>query len=194
MKFSEFDEFKDALKDFRELSSLAVKGALSAPIVAFIIKVGPPPTKVVSVLTCVTVFVVVVWAFKFWRHLSRTRLANRMKGALVVAIVSLAGTGFLMTCYTRVVPGSTERIVLGFTLRQEVAEMVAVPGYNIDNALLECGHDTRRVFTDVSLALAYVALDGTWLLTFAAFGAFVSAFSLDSRLRKGIQMRSHAIK
>src|SRR5690349_11838285 len=82
-------EFKEVLSDFKQLSSLALKGAVAAPLANAWLKIGPPPAKAIGALTTLVEFVAVVFVFQVWFNGNQRKLQSRMLIALGIFLVGL---------------------------------------------------------------------------------------------------------
>lgn len=180
-------ELQRTLKSFRELTALALKGVLAAPFLALIAKVGPPPTVAVSAITCIAIFIVILWVFHFWYGLSRTRMNLRMKIALSLGAICLCATGVTTELFVRVRPSTGERIVIGYTPLPPVSRLIQ-PAYGLNDALQDHQFQPEFVYTKASLAVAHTILVISWLATFTSFGMFIACFVL-SHIGKVQQVR-----
>jgi hypothetical protein len=176
-------EFKDALSDFRELTALAVKGTIAVPLVALVLKFGPPPSGEVCVLTSGAVFLSMIWTFQFWRNLSEKCLRFRMKSAVLIFCITLSTSGILLATRTLRPGPNRDRIVLGYKLRPDYKRLVSAPPTPME-ALEEAEYDPYRIWTSSSIVVVETALIASWVIAFTAAGMFVSAFAILQRRRR----------
>jgi hypothetical protein len=144
------EEFKEVLSDFRQLASLALKGAVAAPLVDIWLRMGPSPTKSVAVLSSLTEFVAVVWVFQSWRDVKDRKLKGWMKAALSLFCVGITGSLILLWSFT-VLPGQgRERVVEGFALLPSVKPLIST-SYSPKQALRESEYDADKIWTKPSI-------------------------------------------
>src|ERR1700749_1583303 len=171
------DEFKDVLKDFSELGSLAVKGTVALPLIDLWAKLGPPPAASVAVLTSAIEFLTVIWTFHFWHSTAGSVLNKRMKIAAAVFCIALTATGILISEFTVQPAAGQERIVIGSKLRPDVKPLLS-PTYTPLNALRDAQYDAEQVWTRESITLTHTSLIASWLITFISISIFLSTFIL----------------
>ena len=169
------DEFKDVLKDFRELGSLAVKGTVALPLVNLWAKFGPPPAAAVSVLTSALEFLAVIWVFQFWHNAVTERLNTRMKAAAILFCAALAVSGILLAQFTAHPASGRDAVVIGAQLRPDVQPLITRTYTPLD-ALRDAEYDPERVWTQVSITLVHSSLIVLWLVTFISASVFLSVF------------------
>lgn len=175
-------EFKEVLQDFRQLASLALKGSVAAPLVDLWLKVGPVPTKPVAVLSSLGEFLAVVWAFQFWHDIKEQKLKARMKVALAFFAVGIGLSLVLLWTYT-IVPGQgRERVVEGFSIRQDVKPLIN-PSYTPEQALRESQYDAAKVWTKESIVVVQAAITLIWMATFASLAIYLTIFIILQRRR-----------
>src|SRR5208283_5698395 len=97
-------EFKEVLSDFQQLGSLALKGAIAAPLADIWLKLGPPPSKSIGMLAALLEFLAVIWVFQFWFDAEGRSLRLRMNVALGLFVISLASSLVLLERFS-VSPG-----------------------------------------------------------------------------------------
>jgi hypothetical protein len=173
-------EFRDVLKNFRELSALAVKGTIAVPLTTLLAKVGPPPTYAIAALTSAMVFLTVMWVFHFWRDAGLPRLNIRMKAAAAIFCTATLASGFLLESFIKQPNGCQDPVVLGFKLRGDVTPLIG-GGYTAINALQGAECDPARVWTAASITLVHISMISCWVISFMSIGAFVSTFVILNR-------------
>jgi hypothetical protein len=177
-------EFWQVLRDFKRLGSVALKGAVAAPLADLWLKIGPPPVNVIAVLTSLVEFVAVIWVFHFWRACKVSQLDRRMKIALVVfalgTVVSLA----LLDRFS-VSPGEArDRIIVGFKVLPNIAPILDA-AYGPDDALRDNEFDPAKVWTQQSISILRTSITTAWFGTFAALSVYLTAFIMSQRRRLG---------
>jgi hypothetical protein len=174
-------EFKQVLKNFRELGSLAVKGTVAAPLLNVWLKFGPPPTAAVAALTSATQFLAVMWTFHFWHGMARSNLNRRMKLCAALFVVGLVTSGVLLKQFT-IRPGpNRDSIVEGYALRSDVQRLIG-PNYTPLDALREAEYDASQVWTSTSITTIQVLLIMSWATTFVSVAMFISTFVMLQRV------------
>jgi hypothetical protein len=186
-------EFKEVLSDFQQLSSLALKGVVAAPLADILLKLGPPPAKAIGVLTALVEFVAVVGVFQFWSSTKERKLRLRMLMALSIFVVGLVSSLFLLEMFT-VSPGQgRDRVVEGYSLRSDIKPILN-ESYTPEQALRESEYDPEKVWTRGSIALLRALITGTWMATFAGFAVYLTLFIVLQRRRHpvtAVQEQSH---
>ena len=176
-------EFKAVLSDFQQLGSLALKGAIAAPLADIWFKLGPPPAKAMGGLTALIQFVVVVFVFQFWFNSEERKLRFRMLIALSVFVVCLLSSLMLLDGFT-VSPGvGRDRIIEGYSLRPDVKHLVN-ESYTPEQALTESEYDPDKVWTRGSIAVLRALITVTWMATFAGFAVYLTLFIILQRRRR----------
>lgn len=175
-------EFKEVLLDFRQLASLALKGAVAAPLIDLWLRIGPVPTKPVSVLSSLVEFLAVVWVFQFWRNTAERKLHIRMKAALVVFALGIMVSLVLLWLFT-VSPGQgRDRVVEGFAVRQDVKPLIS-DSYSPEQALRESQYDPEKVWTKGSVVMMQTSIIVIWMVTFASVAMYLTIFIVLQRRR-----------
>ena len=179
-------EFKHVLSDFHELGSLALKGAVAAPLVDLWLKIGPSPTKPIAVLSSLTAFLAVVWVFQSWYSLGQRRLKARMKAALGLFCFGL-GTSLVLLWTFTISPGQNrERVIEGFSLLPDVKPLIDTQ-YTPLQALRESEYDPDKVWTKESIVTMRAVITFAWIQTFVSFAVYLTVFVI-------LQRRDHAAK
>jgi hypothetical protein len=186
-------EFKAVLSNFQQLGSLAIKGAIAAPLADIWLDLGPPPAKVVGGLTALIEFVVVVTVFQFWFNCEERKLRFRMLIALGVFVVCLLSSIMLLDKFT-VSPGvGRDRVIEGYSLRPDVEPLIN-ESFTPEQALRESEYDPDKVWTRGSIALLRALITVTWIAAFAGFAAYLTLFVISQRRHHPVavaQERSH---
>jgi hypothetical protein len=179
-------EFKEILKNIRELGSLAITGTVAAPLLNVWLRFGPPPTAAIAVLTSGMQFMAVMWAFHFWRGMPKKDLNRKMKLCVAFFVLGLIVSGFLIEQYT-ISPGpNRDNIVGGYELRSDVQPMIG-PNYTPLDALHESQYDASQVWTRTSITAIHLFLATSWIATFVSIAMFISAFVILHRAPQRIK-------
>jgi hypothetical protein len=180
-------EFKEVLTDFQQLGSLALKGAVAAPLADIWLKLGPPPSKVIGVLTALMEFVAVVGVFQFWSNTKALKLRVRMLIALAIFLVGLVSSLVLAEMFT-VSPGQgRDRVVEGYSLRPD-AKPIVNESYPPEQALRESEYDPDKVWTKESIVVLRTVITATWMATFASFAVYLTVFIILQRRRHPVPL------
>jgi hypothetical protein len=177
------EEFKDVLKNFRELGSFAIKGTVALPLLNLWLKVGPPPTAAISALTSAMEFLAVMWVFHFWHLTPAKRLDTRMRVSAAVFCVALILSGVLIEGFTTRPPPARDRLVLGCVLRADVQPLINAT-YTPSDALRDAEYEPQRVWTPGSIVFIHVVLIASWLIAFVSVSLFLSIFIIQQKRRQ----------
>jgi len=180
-------EFKEVLSDFRQLASLALKGVVAAPLADVWLKLGPPPSKAVGVLTALVEFLAVVWVFQFWFNAEERKLRVRMFIALAIFLVGLVSSLGLFARFA-VSPGQgRDRVIEGYSLRPDVRPIIN-ESYTPEQALRESEYDPDKIWTKESIAILQTLITVTWIGTFACFAIYLTIFIIFQRRRRPVPL------
>jgi len=168
-------EFKEVLRNFREMSSLALKGTIAAPLIQYWTKVGPPPAVAVPILTSVVGFVAVMWTFHFWHAATKKRIDARMRWCIFIFCASLLASGFLFERFTARPGAGRDLVVCGYAFRPSITQAITAD-YDCEKALSDAEYDANRVWTGASIALVHLTLIVCWMTAFVSISMFISAF------------------
>lgn len=168
-------EFKQVLSDFRQMSSLAVKGVVAAPLADVWLRYGPPPAAGIAVLTSVMEFAAIVWVFQAWHTAKEQVLLLRMRWALGCFCICLAASLVLLSNFS-VSPGpGRERVIEGATIRPEVAALLGST-YSAEDALRESEYDAAKVWTNASVTAMRTLVTALWVATFVSLAIYLMVF------------------
>jgi hypothetical protein len=173
-------EFSEVFRDFRQLGSLALKGAVAAPLANCWLKFGPPPVNVISVLTSLVEFISVIWVFHFWREADVHQLGRRMKIALAVFSFGLVTSLALLEQFSVAPSEGHERIVEGFQVRPDVKPVLSSV-YGPDDALRDNEYDPAKIWTKESISILRLSMVVIWISTFASLAIYLTAFIMSQR-------------
>ena len=182
MATSGLSEFKEVLTDFRQLASLALKGAVTAPLIDIWLRIGPAPTRLVAVLSSLVEFLAVVWVFQFWRDARERRLSVRMKVALGFFFVGMVLSLVLLWTFTISAGQGRDRVVEGFTIRPEIKPLINT-SYSAEQALRESEYDAERVWTKRSIVAVQTSMIVIWMTSFAFLAVYLTIFIVLQRRR-----------
>jgi len=169
--------FLSLLADFRQMTSLALKGVLVGPAIAAMARLAPPPEYSVTSATVLVQFASIIWLFQFSPVNNQSKLQRQMKRAAVVFVVCAIVCFFLTEQFTVSIGHSRKRVVIGWKVRPEV-QAITTPAYTAFDALRGYEYDADRVWTTGSIMVMWVALVLTWMLTFAALTMYIGYFIL----------------
>ena len=176
-------EFRSVLSDFKDLSALAFKGIIVAPVSAVWLNSGLPFPALTALVTSIFVLVTQIWVFQIWCTISTPKLKRRMHVGVICLGISLIGFLFLVGLFT-VEPGTgRDRVVEGWVVRSDVKPLLN-SGYTAEDALHDSRYDAKQVWTSSSVAFVTAILQLTWLVAFTSFAALVSSFIVLQRRRE----------
>jgi hypothetical protein len=174
------NEFKEVLADFREIGSLALKGAIAVPLADLWLKLGPPPANAVAVLGSLVEMLAVMWVFQFWYSANDRKLNFRMKTALVLFFVGIVASLILLEEFTIFPSPDRERVIEGVSLRADVKPIID-ESYRPEDALKDNQYDPDKVWTKESIVVVRVSLTLTWMFTLACLAAYLTVFIILGR-------------
>jgi hypothetical protein len=164
---SGLSEFKGVLSDFRQLSSLAVKGVVAVPLADIWLRYGPPPAAGIAILTSAMEFAAIVWVFQAWYQAQERALIFRMS---------------LLSHFSASPGGGRERVIKGTTVRPEVAVLLG-PTYGPEDALRESEYDVEKVWTAPSITIVRTVITLVWVGTFVSLAIYLTVFITLQRRR-----------
>ena len=175
MAVSQLREFGEVLADFRQLSSVMLKGVFIVPMATIWLNVAPPPVSVTSVSTSTLELLAAIWVFQFWYRTSEPLLERRMKIAILSFALGLICFLFLNQSFV-VSPGSGQgRIIEGFNVRPDVAAVLN-SNYRVEDALRDSEYDPQKVWTEQSIAIVKNVLLSLWIFTFICLAVSLTIF------------------
>jgi hypothetical protein len=175
-------EFRSVFADFRDLSALALKGTIVAPISAVWLKTGLPLPSVMALTTSILVLVAQVWTFQAWYKLPVSRLRKRIPITAMAVVISLLAFILLLVLFTVQPVKGEDRVVEGWVVRSNVKPLLT-SDYTAENALRDSQYEAKEVWTTFSIGVTTAALQITWIGAFTAFSAFLSTFIILQRRR-----------
>ncbi len=179
---SGLSEFTGVLSDFRQLSSLAVKGVVAVPLADIWLRYGPPPAAGIAILTSAMEFAAIVWVFQTWYQAQERVLIFRMRLALICFCISL-GASLISLSYLSASPGAgRERVIKGTTVRPDVAVLLG-PTYGPEDALRESEYDVEKVWTAPSITIVRTVITVVWVATFVSLAIYLTVFITLQRRR-----------
>jgi hypothetical protein len=182
------EEFNQVIADFRNISSLAVKGAVAAPFADVVLRqfnlgLAPPWPTGVLIISSVAELLALIYIFHYWRSKTQKSFNKRMLGALLIMIVGFSVYIYLFATFTRPQPKTREMLVLGFEPANAPLEAAFKEGYTADQALDENEYNPALIWTPRSINAMRFGLLAVWLLTFIALSIFIGAFVIAQRRR-----------
>jgi len=175
------EEFREVLADFKSLSTLAVKGAVVAPLADLVLHVGAPWPPGVPLITSTVELITLICVFHFWFSKSYKQLTQRMKIFLVVLCVSFFGHLYLLDAYTFVSPATSKRYAKGFVVRPDVQQLIPVAFKTPEEVLSNYEYKEEAVWTAGSITAARLSLLAVWLIVFASLSGFIGTFIMAQR-------------
>jgi hypothetical protein len=185
------DEFQAVLLDYKSVSSWAMKGSLAVPLVDYVIGLGPPWPWAggVPIITSVAELLTLICLFQFASRASRKATSRILVVLTVVLLLSFSAYLYLNSTYTFSSPVDGEKHVKGFTVRPDVAPLIA-PDFTLDDALAAAEYRPEEVWTSSSITTMRLTLLFLWLLSFISLSAAISSFILYQRGRPARRQKS----
>lgn len=174
-------DFWKFCRDFKSVTAWIAKAAVAAPLVDIVVNVGPPwPSRIaVSILVCVIEVVVLMYSFEFWRQ-GRARMRGIravLRGSTAVFSVVLILYLFLFATFVVDVPDGWNRVVIGYQMHPDVAELVASnPSEWTPKELMLQFHDEMAVWTPASVNVVRTAVLVAWLLLWSLLAVIIASF------------------
>lgn len=185
MAINQLREFGEVLADFRQLSSVVLKGVFIIPMATIWVNVAPPPVSVTSVSTSTLELLAAIWIFQFWHKTPHPSLERRMKSSILCFAVGLICFLFLNQSLV-ISPGSGQgRIIKGFTVRPDVAAVLN-SSYRVEDALRDSEYDPQKVWTEQSIAIVKNGLLSLWIFTFICLTVALTIFVLLQKRRSSL--------
>jgi hypothetical protein len=185
MAVNQLREFGEVLADFRQLSSVTLKGVFIVPMATIWLNVAPPPVSVTSVSTSTLELLAAIWVFQFWYKTPEPLLERRMKIAILCFSLGLVCFLFLNQSFV-VSPGSgQDRVIEGFSVRPDVAAVLNST-YRVEDALRDGEYDPQKVWTEQSIAIVKNALLLLWIFTFISLAVSLTIFVVLQKRRSAL--------
>ena len=175
------EEFREVIADFKSLTSWTVKGAVVAPLVDLVLRVGAPWPDGVPVITSVLELITLICVFHFWFGKSHKQLTKLIKVFLIIVCVSFFGHLYLLSTYTFVSPASSKRYAKGFILMPHVKRLIPTEFKTADEVLQNSEYKEEEVWTAGSITAARLTLLAVWLTMFASLSALIATFIMAQR-------------
>jgi hypothetical protein len=179
------DECRQVVKDYKSLTSLAVNGAMIAPLGNIVLKVGPPwpmAAPGISIFTSLAELITLMCVFQFSSSISKKHLTKRFVAAILVLCFSFLVYTVLFASLTFSIPGTSERGVKGWLVRADVRPLIT-ESFTADDALVGSQYDATQIWENWSITAAGAALLTSWLTLFCALSATLGMFVLSQRRR-----------
>ena len=182
---SSLDEFKEALREVSGVTKTALAGISALPIISLAVDLSPPWPRGTPVVTCLVELVVLMLSFHY------ARLA---KEAVVSKTLLLASSGLalsslvyfsLLSLFVYDAPNG-DRFVKGYecTVEAELIFSQACPLLP-KNLIREANYDSDRLWTQLSILGARLALLVSWSAMFMCISALTGCFVVyHMKLRK----------
>jgi hypothetical protein len=185
MAITGLQEFKQVLRNFRELSALAIKGSVAVPLLNLWLRFGPPPTAAMALLTSGMQFLAVMWVFHFWHDTTQKKLNRRMKFCAGFFCAGLLVSAVLLEHFTIRPNANRECVIEGYVVRNDVKPLLG-PNYTPIDALREAEYDPSQVWTDKSITAVHTLLIVSWMMTFISVAMFISIFVILQGRRRSV--------
>lgn len=178
------DEFRTALLDYRSVSSWAMGGTVAVPLIDYLMRLGPPWPWAggVPIITSVAELLTLICAFHFWSRSSRKATSRKIVLLIVALLIFFGAYLYFNSTYTFYSPADDEKHAKGFTLRPDVASLIA-PDYTPDDALKSAEYRPEEVWTSSSITIIRLTLLVLWLFSFISLSAAIACFVLYHRGR-----------
>jgi len=172
-------EFRDALIDYKSLSSWAMGGGIAVPLVDYLIRLGPPwPLDGgVPIITSVAELLTLMCAFHLWSRSTRSGLGRRLALLIVLLFIFFGAYLYINGAYTFHSPVDDSKHVKGFILRPDVAPLITAD-FSAEDALAGNEYQADQVWTSPSINAAMLTLLVGWLLSFISLSAIIASFVL----------------
>jgi hypothetical protein len=184
------NEFKSVISDFKKLNSLALKGAIVAPLIDLWLQVGPMPSKPAAVLSSLVEFIVVIWVFQFLYQADERKLKLGMNAALILFSAAMFMSLILLWTFSIAPNQSRQRVVEGYSLREDVRPLIN-DSYTAEEALRESAYDASKVWTKSSIVIVTLLISVTWIAAFASFAFYLTVFIVLQRRRSKLRPSRH---
>lgn len=178
------DEFRAALLDYKSISSWAMAGSVAVPLADYVMRLGPPwPwAGTVPIITSVAELLTLICAFHFWSRSSRKGSSRQIVLLVVLLVIFFGAYLYCNSTYTFSSPVDDAKYVKGFTIRPDVAPLIA-SDYTPDDALEGAEYRAEEVWTSSSITIMRLTLLFLWLFSFISLSAAIASFVLYHRRR-----------
>lgn len=185
------DEFRAALLDYKSISSWAMGGSVAVPLVDYVMRLGPPWPWAggVPIITSVAELLTLICVFHFGLRASRKGTSRKIVSLLLLLAIFFGVYLYLNSTFTFSSPVNEEKHVKGFTLRSDVAPLIA-SDYTPDDALKSAEYRPDEVWTSSSITTMRLTLLFLWLFSFVSLSAAIGSFVLYHRGRPARKLDS----
>jgi hypothetical protein len=186
-------DFKEMLSDFRSVTTYAVGGAGTVPIVAAMIGIAPPWPPGIGPLTSILVVICLVILYQSLHDVTARRVTVYIAVSAVIALLSVTIYLGLRDIFTFKLPTTGEQIVIGCGYTRDALQVArqlqleigeGCPG-QFQYLLSTASFDNYRIWTASSLLAVKITLFMSWLLFFFGMTASIGVFIVDQRSRRG---------
>ncbi len=177
-------EFRLFLTDFQSGAAIVGKLSIAAPLIDFVVNIGPPwPSRVtVTFLSAMVQFLLLLFAFEFWLHhetdtekLKRVRLMLRRAITIVLPLLLLIYL-FLFSNFIREEPDMWHREVAGWKYTEKAEKLLETNNVSEKELLSYFGGDPTKVWVASSLNTMRVIVLFSWLLLVVGLASVIALF------------------
>jgi hypothetical protein len=182
------DEFKELLKEFRNLSVWAAGGSVVLPFIASFISVIPPFPSGLNVMTAVFQLVSLVFVYQRYSRSPRQVVTRNIGVLFVVLFITIIAYMILFSLFTVYVPPAKRSIVIGYQCTNEALTVYRekCPFLNLQE-LASVAYDEFELWTKFSVALTRALLVALWFFFFICLAALLGKF-LVFQMRKRVRV------
>jgi hypothetical protein len=172
-----YDEFLAVVRNFKNLSALAVFAGGVVPFACYLAKIEPPQPPGVMLATVIVQLVALILAYQLTLKVRR-RSANMI--ILALTFIWIAGSVLYISVFlsfTYTTPMTGEGWVKGFTCLPDINKMY--PGqcpFLSTGILMDAQWDAFKLWTEWSISILATALALIWFGTFMALSGLIGSF------------------
>lgn len=170
-------EFKNLLKEFKNLSVWTVGAGVTVPFAAALASLSPPWPPAIVMTTAISQLVALIVTYHLFRHSSRRTITKLLTICFVGVLLFSSLYLFCLSALSFQHPRSGERYVRGLVCTQDAALVYreSCPFLRVDQ-ISEAGYQLDRLWTAPSLAGAQLSLAILWTASFIALAALIGGF------------------
>lgn len=173
--------FLDLIADYKVVAGAAFAVGAVPPLLHFALSIGPPwpDREGIAYFTSIVNGVILLTAYVLWRHISLTKMRNRVRvfvsgslGFLFVYIV-------LSASFVYNAPDAKHQVASGWELTQDVAELLAearkqgIP-ITLEELLRGNEFNPETIWKPWTVRLIRISLLTTWLLMFGFVSCLIA--------------------
>jgi hypothetical protein len=173
MPLTDFSKF---IKDFTSLPAVAAKGGAAAPLLDYLVKIGPPwPPYAIPAATSLVELICLVCIFQFLVKKEIEKLNQYIIISLIMFCFFTFAYLWVFSTYTFRHPKTGELVVKGCILTPN-SEQVIKPDFTVEDALKGNQYEPEGIWTSSSLTIMRLILVGFWVLMFISLSSFFGTF------------------